>query len=129
LQLIYEAKGLSPEEAAELSAKLLADPKAAIDVLAREELGIDPSELGGSPWVAAGTSMLLFALGALVPVLPLMFLKGTAAIVASMPRAAPGFASWAPPSRCSPAARRSTRRAGNFCSVCSPRAPPSASAD
>jgi VIT1/CCC1 family predicted Fe2+/Mn2+ transporter len=84
LQLIYEAKGLSPEEAAELSAKLLADPKAAIDVLSREELGIDPSELGGSPWVAAGTSMLLFALGALVPVLPFMFLKGTAAIVASM---------------------------------------------
>jgi VIT1/CCC1 family predicted Fe2+/Mn2+ transporter len=84
LQLIYEAKGLSPEEAAELSAKLLADPKAAIDVLAREELGIDPAELGGSPWVAAGTSMLLFALGALVPLWPFMFLKGTAAIVASI---------------------------------------------
>jgi VIT1/CCC1 family predicted Fe2+/Mn2+ transporter len=84
LQLIYEAKGLSPEEAAELSRKLVADPKAAIDVLAREELGIDPSELGGSPWVAGGTSMLLFALGALIPVLPLIFLKGTAAVVASM---------------------------------------------
>jgi VIT1/CCC1 family predicted Fe2+/Mn2+ transporter len=84
LQLIYEAKGLDPEEAAALSAKLLADPKTALDVLSREELGIDPAELGGSPWVAAGTSMLLFALGALVPVLPFMFLKGSAAIVASL---------------------------------------------
>jgi VIT1/CCC1 family predicted Fe2+/Mn2+ transporter len=84
LQLIYEAKGLSPTEAAELSAKLLSDPAAAIDVLSREELGIDPSERGGSPWVAAGTSMLLFALGALIPVLPLFFLTGTGAIVASL---------------------------------------------
>jgi VIT1/CCC1 family predicted Fe2+/Mn2+ transporter len=84
LQLIYEAKGLSPEEASELSAKLLADPAAAADVLAREELGIDPTELGGSAWVAAGTSMLLFALGALVPVLPFFFLEGTAAIGASL---------------------------------------------
>jgi len=84
LQLIYEAKGLSPEEAADLSAKLLADPKAAVDVLAREELGIDPDDLGGSPWVAAGTSLLLFALGALIPVLPFLFLKGTSAVVASL---------------------------------------------
>jgi VIT1/CCC1 family predicted Fe2+/Mn2+ transporter len=84
LQLIYEAKGLSPQEASELSTKLLADPAAAVDVLAREELGIDPAELGGSPWVAAGTSMLLFALGALVPVLPFFFLRGTAAIGTSL---------------------------------------------
>jgi vacuolar iron transporter family protein len=84
LQLIYEAKGLSSSEADELSRKLLSDPTVAIDVLSREELGIDPSELGGSPWVAAGASMLLFALGALVPVLPLMFLTGTTAIVASL---------------------------------------------
>lgn len=84
LQLIYEAKGLPAAEAAELSAKLLKDPAAAVDVLAREELGLDPSELGGSPWVAAGTSMLLFALGAAIPVLPLLFFDGTRAIVASL---------------------------------------------
>jgi vacuolar iron transporter family protein len=84
LQLIYEAKGLDPDEAADLSAKLLADPKTAMDVLAREELGLDPDELGGSPWVAAGTSMLLFALGALIPVLPFMFLRDAAAIAASV---------------------------------------------
>jgi vacuolar iron transporter family protein len=91
LQLIYEAKGLSTAEAAELSAKLLADPNTAVEVLAREELGIDPSERGGSPWVAAGTSMLLFALGALIPVLPLLFLTGATAIVASLVAGAAGL--------------------------------------
>lgn len=84
LQLIYEAKGLSSAEAGELSAKLLRDPQVALEVLSREELGIDPAELGGSPWVAAGTSMLLFALGAVVPVLPFMFLKGAAGVVTSI---------------------------------------------
>jgi len=84
LQLIYEAKGLGSDEASELADKLLSDPATAADVLAREELGIDPSVLGGSAWVAAGTSMLLFALGALIPVLPFVFLTGTAAIVASI---------------------------------------------
>ena len=91
LQLIYEGKGLNPEEAAYLSTKLLSDPKTAIDVLAREELGLDPAELGGSPWVAAGTSMLLFALGALVPVLPFMFLRGMAAITASIASGSAGL--------------------------------------
>jgi vacuolar iron transporter family protein len=91
LQLIYEAKGLNSTEAAELSRKLLSDPKTAIDVLSREELGLDPAERGGSPWVAAGTSMLLFALGALVPVLPLLFLTGNAAIMASLAAGAAGL--------------------------------------
>jgi vacuolar iron transporter family protein len=91
LQLIYEAKGLSPDEASALSAKLLSDPKAAIDVLAREELGIDPAELGGSPWVAAGTSMLLFALGALIPVLPFIFLAGTEAVAVSVAAGSAGL--------------------------------------
>jgi VIT1/CCC1 family predicted Fe2+/Mn2+ transporter len=84
LQLIYEAKGLSVEEAKDLSQKLLADPKGALDVLAREELGLDPSDLGGSPWTAAASSMLLFALGAVVPVAPFLFLHGSTAIFASI---------------------------------------------
>lgn len=84
LQLIYEAKGLSPAEASELSTKLLSDPRTALDVLAREELGLDPAERGGSPWVAAGTSMLLFSIGAVVPLLPFIFTKGTSAITASI---------------------------------------------
>jgi VIT1/CCC1 family predicted Fe2+/Mn2+ transporter len=83
LALIYQAKGVSPDQARELAARLIQDPATALDTLAREELGIDPDELGGSAWVAAGTSFLLFALGAIVPVLPYLALTGTAAVLTS----------------------------------------------
>jgi len=52
--------------------------------LVREELGIDPEELGGSAWAAAGTSFLLFAIGAIFPVAPFFFLSGPEAVVASL---------------------------------------------
>jgi VIT1/CCC1 family predicted Fe2+/Mn2+ transporter len=91
LQLIYEGKGLSSEEARELASRLLSDPKNALDVLSREELGINPDELGGSAWVAAGTSMLLFATGAAVPVLPFLLLSGRAAICMSIAAGAVGL--------------------------------------
>jgi vacuolar iron transporter family protein len=84
LQLIYEAKGIPKDEARQLSMRLLDDRGAALDVLAREELGIDPAELGGSARVAAVTSFLLFAFGAVFPVLPYLFASGTAALVASI---------------------------------------------
>jgi VIT1/CCC1 family predicted Fe2+/Mn2+ transporter len=84
LQLIYEAKGVPPEEASRLSRSLLRDPEAALDVLAREELGIDPRELGGSARTAALVSFLLFALGALLPVLPYLLASGTAAFASSV---------------------------------------------
>jgi VIT1/CCC1 family predicted Fe2+/Mn2+ transporter len=76
LQLIYEAKGLSTPEAEQLSHELLARPRTALEVLTREELGIDPDELSGSPWTAAGASFLLFAIGAVIPVLPFGFAHG-----------------------------------------------------
>jgi VIT1/CCC1 family predicted Fe2+/Mn2+ transporter len=84
LELLYRAKGLSAEEASSLSRELIARPEAALDVLGREELGIDPQELGGSPLTAAATSFALFALGAVVPVLPFFFLDGNRALVASL---------------------------------------------
>lgn len=84
LELIYESKGLSKAEAKELSTKLMDDPDAALDALAREELGIDPSDLGGSPNVAAFTSLLLFALGAVVPLAPHFFMAGQRAIEGSV---------------------------------------------
>src|ERR1051325_10000161 len=70
LALIYQAKGLSVEKAHELAGQLVRDPVIGLDTLAREELGIDPEGLGGSAWVAGGTSFLLFATGAIIPVLP-----------------------------------------------------------
>lgn len=84
LALIYEAKGLTADEAKALAAKLMADKESALDALAREELGIDPQELGGSAWAAAGTSFALFAGGAIVPVAPFLFLSGTSAVSVSL---------------------------------------------
>ena len=81
LALIYEAKGLTEDEAKAIAAKLMADKDSALDALAREELGIDPQELGGSAGAAtAGTSFVLFAGGAIVPVAPFLFLTGTSAV-------------------------------------------------
>src|SRR6266436_1748720 len=83
LKLIYEAKGLSPSEADTMVKHLLADRSSAIDTLAREELGIDPTQLGGSAWEAALTSFVLFAIGALVPILPFLVARGNLALAAS----------------------------------------------
>jgi VIT1/CCC1 family predicted Fe2+/Mn2+ transporter len=85
LALIYQAKGLSEERARELSAAIMSTDKDSIlDTLAREELSIDPKELGGSAYVAAITSFLLFSVGALFPLLPFAFLSGNIAIYTSM---------------------------------------------
>ena len=73
LALIYQAKGLSEETARTLAGQLIANKDSALDTLAREELGIDPDELGGSAWAAAGTSFGLFAVGAIFPVIPYFF--------------------------------------------------------
>jgi VIT1/CCC1 family predicted Fe2+/Mn2+ transporter len=84
LRLIYEAKGVAPEAAREMAHRIVSGDRAvAVDTMAREELGIDPEELGGSAWVAAGTSFALFALGAVVPLVAFVFLTGTAAIIVS----------------------------------------------
>ena len=72
LKLIYRAKGLSEEEAANVAQRVMADPKVALDTMAREELGLDPSSLG-SPWGAAFTSFIAFTVGAAVPILPYVF--------------------------------------------------------
>jgi VIT1/CCC1 family predicted Fe2+/Mn2+ transporter len=84
LALIYQAKGLTEEQARSLAERLMAKPETARETLVREELGIDPAELGGSAWQAAGTSALLFSLGAIVPVLPFFFLSASAAVIASV---------------------------------------------
>jgi VIT1/CCC1 family predicted Fe2+/Mn2+ transporter len=83
LALIYEAKGLGADQARELAARQIADRSTALDTLAREELGIDPEELGGSATVAAATSFVLFALGASLPVIPYFLLSGNVAVLVS----------------------------------------------
>jgi vacuolar iron transporter family protein len=82
LALIFRQKGLSAEQAADTTRELLKNPEAALDTLVREELGLDPSDLG-SPLAAAASSFVTFALGASLPLLPLFFVGGRAAVVAS----------------------------------------------
>ena len=84
LALVYEQKGMHPQQAKEVAASLMADSQTALDTHAREELGIDPLELGGSPWVAAGASFALFVVGAIVPVLAFVFLEGYSAVAVAL---------------------------------------------
>jgi VIT1/CCC1 family predicted Fe2+/Mn2+ transporter len=83
LSLIYQAKGIPEREAATLASRIIKNPKTAIDTLAREELGLDPSQLG-SPWSAAASSFVAFVVGAFVPVLPYLFVAGKEAWIASV---------------------------------------------
>jgi VIT1/CCC1 family predicted Fe2+/Mn2+ transporter len=82
LSLIYQAKGIPKGQAEELARKILSNPETAIDTLAREELGLDPSALG-SPWVAAASSFIAFAVGAAIPVIPYLVATGSSAFIAS----------------------------------------------
>ncbi len=84
LALIYRAKGLDEGAAGRLADDMLADRSQALNTLAREELGIDPDQLGGSPWTAAITSFGLFAVGAIIPVVPFLFTSGDTAIAISI---------------------------------------------
>jgi VIT1/CCC1 family predicted Fe2+/Mn2+ transporter len=84
LALIYEAKGLAPEQAKSVAARLLENQDSALDTLAREELGIDPTELGGSALLAACSSFALFAVGAIIPTIPFMLTSGRTATVAAL---------------------------------------------
>jgi len=69
LALIYNARGIDMEEARRISATLLSRPEHALDVLAREELGLNPDDLG-SPTAAASSSFVAFAIGACIPLIP-----------------------------------------------------------
>jgi VIT1/CCC1 family predicted Fe2+/Mn2+ transporter len=83
LALIYRAKGLTPEQAGEVAATIMGNHDTALRTMAREELGLDPDELG-SPWAAALSSLVSFALGAVVVVLPFLFGGGAPALVAAV---------------------------------------------
>ena len=80
LALIYEAKGIDPKQARQMADTLLQDPDRALDTLAREELGLNPDDLG-APWGAAISSFLSFAIGAFLPLMPYLLLSGNSAFL------------------------------------------------
>ena len=80
---IYERRGMGAAHARRLAIAVMSDPDVALDVHAREELGVAPNHLG-SPYLAAGSSFGAFAAGALVPLLPWFFGGGTAAVLVSI---------------------------------------------
>ena len=83
LAALYRSKGLSDDEAELVASRLMQDPEHALDTKIREELGLDPDELG-SPWGAATYSFLAFGLGAFVPLAPFLVASGMAATVTAV---------------------------------------------
>ena len=83
LSALYRSRGVDRETAERMAAQMMSNPDLALEVHAREELGVDPGALG-SPLAAAGSSFVSFAVGAVVPLLPWFFGSGTAAVVTSL---------------------------------------------
>jgi VIT1/CCC1 family predicted Fe2+/Mn2+ transporter len=83
LTRIFEARGVAPEEAKRHALALVGDPERALEALTREELGLNPQDLG-SPYVAAVSSFLSFAIGSVLPLLPFLFVHRTAALTTSI---------------------------------------------
>ena len=80
---VYETRGMAADQAREMAEAVMSDPEVALETHAREELGLDPSQLG-SPVGAALSSFCAFTVGALVPLVPWFLGSGTSAIVASV---------------------------------------------
>lgn len=83
LALIYQARGLPREDAVRLAKQMTSDPELALDTLAREELGLNPEDLG-SPWGAALFSFCAFGVGALIPLLPFLFAAGITSMIVAI---------------------------------------------
>jgi VIT1/CCC1 family predicted Fe2+/Mn2+ transporter len=83
LASVYRSKGFTPAEAEAIAARMFSDPKHALDTLVREELGLDPDELG-SAWGAAIGSFIAFAIGAIIPVVPYVLATGGTAFTVSI---------------------------------------------
>ena len=80
LAFIYQRKGFTRQEARAVAERIISNPEVALATLAREELGLDPSQLG-YPWMAAISSFLAFGLGAVIPLLPNLFAEGFLALM------------------------------------------------
>jgi VIT1/CCC1 family predicted Fe2+/Mn2+ transporter len=91
LALIYQSRGMDEGSARQLAGQIMSNQETALNALVRDELGIDPKELGGSAWEAAITSFLLFAIGAIIPVIPYFFTGGMSAVLVSAVLSAMGL--------------------------------------
>jgi VIT1/CCC1 family predicted Fe2+/Mn2+ transporter len=91
LALIFMAKGIPEQQAMEMAVEAMKDKNQAHKLLVREELGINEEELKGSAVEAAVFSFILFAIGAVIPVLPFMFTSGFRAIIYSAGLSAAGL--------------------------------------
>jgi len=84
LVLIYQSKGMDRATAERTAEREMANKDAALDTLVREEIGVNPKDLGGSAWSAALASLCVFTVGAIFPVAPFFFLGGNSAVIASL---------------------------------------------
>ncbi|MEP7378054.1 MAG: VIT1/CCC1 transporter family protein [Chloroflexota bacterium] len=83
LVAIYRAKGIASADAKRIAAQLMEDPAKALDTKVREELGLDPDQLGSS-WGAAIYSFVAFSIGAVIPLVPFLLARGDVAFVAAL---------------------------------------------
>jgi VIT1/CCC1 family predicted Fe2+/Mn2+ transporter len=84
LVLIYQSKGMDRASAEQTAEREMANKDSALDTLVREEIGVNPKDLGGSAWAAALSSLCVFTFGAVFPVAPFFFLASNAAVIASL---------------------------------------------
>lgn len=83
LAAIYRAKGVAAADAERIADQLMSDPDKALDTKVREELGLDPDQLGSS-WGAAIYSFVAFGIGAFIPLLPFLLTRGDVAFIAAL---------------------------------------------
>lgn len=91
IALIYIAKGIPAVQARQMAEETMQDKSSAHRLLVKEELGINEDELKGSAVEAAVYSFILFAIGAVIPVLPFMFISGMQAVILSVALSAAGL--------------------------------------
>ena len=82
LAAVYRLRGVAEADARRVAEAIMSNPEVALEVHAREELGLQPGKTG-NPWQAAGSSFVMFAIGAIIPLLPWFFTSGTSAALAS----------------------------------------------
>ncbi len=83
LAAVYRLRGVSEADARRVAEAVMKDPEIALEVHAREELGLRPGKTG-NPWQAAGSSFVTFSIGAIIPLVPWFFIRGTPAALASI---------------------------------------------